>query len=305
MTLQNAKKAYRTKWKYVLCILPIAIIYAVFMYYPRLAILPMSLYDWSPIRSTKEFVGLQNFEMLFVVRKYDTFAYMGNTLLYVAGLFVLQTIMALILALALQKNTRRNKFFRTYFFLPMVLSSTMVSLTWTYMYDANLGIINNILGAFGIKGFPGFDFFANNARAVLLIVLVHIWANMGYPLMIITSGINTVSEELSEAAKIDGATNWQAFTKITFPLMLPTLLRLSLMTITTGAMASDYVVMMGSRGNPKSFDTWGAYMFKKTMMSTDYGEVSAAAVIMFVILLVASLIQFIAMRKVEKSILGD
>ena len=301
---QKIKLSYKKKWKYVLAMTPSLILYTMFAIYPNISVIPMSLYDWSPIRSTKIFVGLKNFRLQFTVGLDDTIQRAGNTILYILGLLVIQTVLAMILALALQKNTAKNKFFRAFFFLPMVFSSTMVSMTWAYMYDPNLGIINNMLGGFGAEGYPGVNFFSENWRAVLLIVFVHIWANMGYPLMIFTSGLNTISGDLGEAAMVDGANSWQTFIHITFPLMLPTVFRISLMTITTGAMASDYIVMVGSRTNGMTYDTWAATMYKQTMMSTDYGVVSAMAVLMFILLAVTSLVQFLAMRKIENKVLG-
>ncbi len=304
-TLRNIKRSYNSKWKYVLYMSPMLFLYILFVYYPRISIIPLSLYKWGPYTSVKEFVGFFNYELLFSIRLKETLGYIANSLMYVAGLFCIQTVLALVLAIALQKNTMINKFFRTYFFFPMVLSSTIVSLTWAYMYDPNLGVINSMLGSLGFKGFPGYDFFGQNWRAVLLIVCVHIWAKIGYPMMIIYSGLNSISEDLGEAAKIDGANRWQTFWKVTLPLMLPTLLRLSLMTISTGFMASDYVVMLGSRSSIKAFDTLSAYVYKKTLMSSTYGEVSAVSVIMLLFLGTVSIIQFLAMRKVENQILGE
>lgn len=298
------RKKYHRKWKYILVMLPILFFYVLFSIYPNIQILPMSLYDWSPIRTAKTFVGLHNFEILFKVRWEDTIARLGNAMLYIVGLFVIQTVVSLIMALVLQKNTKKNAFFRAYFFLPMVFSTTMVSMTWAYMFDPNLGVINTVLGIFGIEGYPGTNLFAENWQAILLIVLVHIWANIGYPMTILISGLNTISGDLNEAAVVDGANSWQIFSKITFPLLLPTLLRLSLLTITTGAMASDFIVMLGSRTSTVSYDTFASWMYKQTLLSTDYGMVSAAAVVMFVFLAVASLIQFIAMQKIENKILG-
>lgn len=302
--IQNFKKQYRKKWKYVLALIPSIFLLILLGIYPNIAVFPMSLYDWSPIRSEKIYVGLKNFRLMFTVGLEDTLKMAGNTAVYVLGLLVIQTILSLILALALQKNTRKNKFFRAYFFLPMVFSATMVNMTWSFMYDPNLGIINNILAMLGVKGYPGVNFFAEDWRAVILIVLVHIWHNIGYPLTILTSGLNTISEDLSEAAKIDGASEWQTFKSITFPLLLPTVFRLALLTITTGAMATDYVVMLGSRANGMSFDTWSATMYKLTLGSTDYGAVSASGVVLFFILATASVIQFLGMRKVENKVLG-
>lgn len=304
MDLRRLTHKYKRKWKYALAVIPSLFLYLLLSIYPNINVFPMSLYDWSPIRSTKTFVGLHNYEILFTAKLEDTIRKAGNTLIYIAGLFVIQTAVSLILALALQKNTRKNKFFRAYFFLPMVFSSTMISMTWTYMYDPNLGVINNILGALGVNGYPGVNFFAERWQAVLLIVVVHIWANIGYPIMIILSGLNTISDDLGEAARIDGANSWQTFTRITVPLLLPTMLRLSLMTVTTGAMASDYIVMMGSRNADLPYDTWAAYMYKQTLTSTDYGNVSACGVLMFFLLAITSFIQYFAMRKTENKIYG-
>ena len=307
----NKKKShrlqeYRRKWKYVLTMVPILFFFVLFAIVPNVAVIPLSLYDWSPIKANKEFVGMKNFRLMFTdgIGLQDTLETAGNTLVYILGLFVIQTVLSLILSLALQKNTTKNKFFRAFFFIPMVFSSTMVSLTWAFMYDANLGVINNIMSFFNPDKFPGVNFFDNRIVAVILIVVVHIWANIGYPITILTSGLNTISGDLSEAAMIDGANAWQTFTKITFPLLMPTIFRLSLMTVATGAMASDYVVMIGSKGATMPYDTWAASMFKGTFNMMDYGGVSAQAVLMFILLAIASAVQFVAMQKVENKVLG-
>lgn len=302
--MAKLKRAYNNKWKYVLVILPLLILYAVVVYYPRLSVFPLSFYEWSPMRVNKTFVGWHNYEMMFTVEMEETLAYIGNTVVYMLGLLIIQTIVAMILALALQKNTKLNKFFRVFIFLPMVFSTTMVSLTWQFMYAPNLGVINNTLGNLGVEGYPGKYLFENNTTAVLLIVFVHIWANMGYPLMMFTSGLNTISDDYQEAARLDGATDGVIFRKITLPLMLPTILRISLMTLITGAMASDYLVMMGSTSSYMKYDTWASVLYKKTLAARDYGWVSAAAVLMFIIMAILTVVQFLALRKVENSVLG-
>lgn len=302
--LRIIRKKYNKKWKYVLVTLPILFFYCLFTIYPNLQVFPMSFYDWSPINPNKTFIGWENYEILFKVKPDVTMQRLGNTMMYVLGLFLIQTILSLILAVVLQNNNKKNKFFRAYFFIPMVFSTTMVSMIWAYMYDPNLGIINTILGAFGVEGYPGTDFFAENWQAILCIVLVHIWANIGYPITILISGLNTISGDLGEAAMIDGANKWQTFKSITFPLLLPTLLRLSLLTITTGTMAADYMVMLGNRIGAVPYDTLASWIYKSTANTSDYGLVSAIGVLMFIILAIASLIQFVAMQKVENKVLG-
>lgn len=301
--IQNRKKEFNQTWKYVFIMLPSLFLFTLFKIYPNLTIFPMSLYDWSPIRSNKEYVGFRNFKMLFLINKDQTMQLIVNTIAYVLALFIFQTMLSLILALALQKNTKKNVFFRTYFFLPKVFSAAMVGLTWEFMYDPNLGIINNILGFFGIDGFPGKYLFQGSLVSVLLIVAVHIWANIGYPIMFLMSGLSTIPEELYEAAKIDGAGEWKQFFYVTFPLLIPTLSRISLLTLTTGVLAADYIVMLGGAANGQA-ETLSSYVYSQTRTGMEYGIVSALSVLLFFILAVLSVVQFTGMRKIEKSVLG-
>lgn len=300
----NMKRAYRKKWKHVLYIMPILIWWFIIAIYPRLEIFPMSLYKWNPVTSAKEFVGLYYFKIMFTHGAEYTWRGAINTCIYIFYLFLIQTVLAMVLAVAMQKNTKHNAFFRAFFFLPMVFSTSMVSLTWAYMYDPNVGVINNILAFFNPDKYPGMSFFTENWIAVLVVVIVHIWANIGYPITLFTSGMNTISEDLGEAARMDGATRWQSFWKITMPLMLPTILRNTLLTITTGANASDYQVLLGNRAQTMEYDTWATLLYKNITLATDYGPVCALSVVFFFILGGITIFQFVAMRKVEDSILG-
>lgn len=224
-----------------------------------------------------------------------------NTLNYILFLFVIQTTLSILLALILKKNTVHNKFYRTFFFLPLVFSSVMVGLTWSYMYDPNLGILNQILNLLGMHGFNGFDWLGTSTRGVLCIVIVHIWANIGYPITIITAGLLTIPETLYEAAEVEGATPLQVFKRITFPLLLPTLLRITLLTFSTGAMAFDYVLLLGSAALPSPFDTWAVSMYKG-IAGTNLGISATTGVMLGVILMFVFLVQFIVTKKVEDSI---
>lgn len=301
--MSKFKKAYKTKWKYVFFMIPSLFFFTLFCIYPNLSVFPLAFYKWSPLRATKEYVGFQNFKMLFVVNQDQTMKLVINTITYVLLLFVIQTILALILALALEKNSKVNTFFRTYFFLPKMFSIAMVGLTWQFMYDPNIGIINNILGALGVEGYPGTYLFKGNFISVLLVVIVHVWMNLGYPIMFLLSGLSSIPSELTEAAKVDGANSWQIFLNIKVPLLLPTLTRISLLTLTTGTMAADYTVIVGAAANGQA-DTLASYMYSQTLTGTEYGMISAYGVLMFFILAVASIVQFVGLRKIENKVLG-
>lgn len=302
MNLRNWYKKNR-EYRFLLYALPILIVWFVLSIYPHLEVIPLSLYKWSPLSKNKEFVGLFYYKMIFTHQWKETARTILNTVYYILFLFGIQTVLALLLALILQKNTRHNKFFRALFFLPMVFSSTMVSLTWSYMYDPNLGIINNILGKFNVEGFPGHNFFTPEWCAILFIVLVHIWHNIGYPITIYTSGLQTISDDVHEAATLDGVNPWNRFWKITFPLMLPTILRTTMLTFSTGALAYDYVLMMGSRMTTVPYDTWAAIIYKG-ISDNDYGSVSAKSVLLFVILTIMCVSQYVATKKAEDACLG-
>lgn len=303
MKLRNWYRKHRY-FRYILYALPILLVWFVLSIYPHVQIIPLSTYKWGTFVQSKEFVGAYYYKMLFTYQWSDTWRYIRNTLWYIFFLFAIQTVMALSLALILQKNTTHNKAFRALFFLPMVFSATMVSLTWSYMYDPNLGIINTLLGALGVEGYPGHNFFKPDWCAILFIVLVHIWHNIGYPITIFTSGLQTIPTDLYEAATLDGTTVWTKFWKVTFPLLLPTILRTTMLTLSTGALAYDYVLMMGSRMTTVSFDTWGSAIYKTISLDTDYGMASARSVILFVILVILCVVQYLATKKVEDSYLG-
>jgi len=290
--------------KYVLYALPVLFAWFMVAIYPHLEVIPMSLFKWGPISDKKEFVGFYYYKILFTLQWDRTKGFLINTLLYVLFLFLIQTVLSMALAMALQKDTRHNRVFRTLFFLPKVLSSTMVGLTWSYMIDPNLGILNNLLAALQIPGFPGHSFLSTETGAILLVVIVHIWANIGYPITIITSGLQTISTDVYEAAKIDGASRIVTFFKVTLPLLLPTLLRLTLLTVTTGAMSFDYLLMIGDRAETKAFDTLSAVIYKGIVGDTNYGFESARSVLLFGILLIVCIAQFVATKKAEEAIYG-
>jgi raffinose/stachyose/melibiose transport system permease protein len=286
--------------KYFFLILPSLIAFFVLGVYPNLQVFQLAFYKWNGISKKKPFVGLQNFETFLNSPKFVEG--LMNTVFYILFLFLLQTVVAILISVTLKRNTTHNKFFRTFFFLPLVFSSVMVGLTWSYMYDPNLGVLNQLLTNIGLDGFKSFNWLGDPARGVLCIVLVHIWANLGYPITIITAGLQTIPDSLYEAAEVEGANPLQTFRKVTLPLLLPILMRVTILTITTGAMAFDYVYLMGgSTGGSSPFDTWAVGIYR-SLGGTNIGMPSAQSVILSIVLFLVFLLQFVVTKKVEDSI---
>lgn len=285
--------------RYLLYILPSLIAFFIFGIYPNLQVFPLAFYKWNGVSKTKTFVGWQNFTSGFSDPNFTQV--LLNTIFYVLFLFLVQTVVSIVLAITLKKNTTHNKYFRTLFFLPLVFSTVMVGLTWGYMYDPNLGVLNQLLVKIDLKNFDGFDWLIDPTRAIFSIVLVHIWHNIGYPITILTAGLQTIPETLYEAANVEGANSAQSFSFITLPLLLPTLLRITLLTFATGAMAFDYVFIIGSTGAATRFDTLAVSMYRG-LTGQNLGAPATMGVILGILLFMVFMVQYVITKKVEDAI---
>ncbi|MCD9026189.1 carbohydrate ABC transporter permease [Cohnella silvisoli] len=298
--MQSSLRKKLSTYKYVLIMLPGLIVWFVLSIWPHLEVFPQAFYKWNGYSPNKVFVGWQNFETFYRSSAFKDG--LLNTVLYVLFLFVIQTVLSVFLAVVLKRNTRQNRFFRTFFFLPLVFSSVMVGLTWGYMFDPNLGMLNQIFSALGIKSLESFNWLGEPVRAIFCIVMVHIWANIGYPLTILTAALQTIPEDLYEVSEIEGATSMQQFRKVTLPLLMPALLRITLLTVVTGALAVDYILILGSSvGSANEFDTWAVKIYQG-LLGSNLGLPSAIGVFLGAILFIVFLIQYVVTKKVEDSI---
>src|SRR5699024_4034020 len=134
---------------------------------------------------------------------------------------VFQTLFSLIFAMILLKNTKTNTFFRVLFFFPTILSSVSVAFIWTFVYDPNLGFLNPILEMVGLDILTQ-SWLGDQSIAIYSIAFVQIWFHTGQVMIIFIAGLQNIPKELYEAAIVDGASRWQKFTKVTWPLLKPT-----------------------------------------------------------------------------------
>ena len=293
----------KKKVKYLLYVIPVTLIWVLFSLWPNILMFITGFFKWNGISPQKTFVGLQNFRDAFL----DPHLKMVilNTFIYIFALLVLQTVIALGLTLVLHKNTRTNNFFRTLFFSPLVLSGAVVGLTWGYMYDTNLGMINSLLGAMGLQNFQQ-NWLGLAGVSVLCVVLVHIWQNLGYPLTMMLAGINNIPQNLYEVAQVEGAGPFQTFRHVTLPLLMPTLLRIMLLTITTGALAFDYIFVLTSQGGSYSgsspIDTLSVYIYRNLTATSNIGKPAALGVLLSVVLFFVYFVQDFVTRRVEDRI---
>jgi len=297
---KHLKKKY-DHLKYLIFILPAFVVWVIFSFYPNIQIFYYSFINWNGISPIKKFVGFDNLKN--VINDPNFSPALKNSLIYIVSLLLIQNVIALFLAIILKNNSRTNKFLRTMFFSPLVLSTAIVAMIWSYMYDPNIGVINTFLHQIKLDKLA-LNWLGTPTLSIICVVLVHIWHNMGYAITLILAGMQTIPETLYEAAAVDGAKKTKIFTAITLPLLLPTLLRVSLLTIIGGAMAFDYAYALGSGGRASvtsEFDTLSVFMYKSISNKTNIGFSSIIGLILALFIFGIFIAQYIATKKVEDS----
>ncbi len=250
--------ARRTMWAY-LFMMPSLILVLIFTVYPIIASLVITLMNYSGGLGKTEFVGFDNFRKLFKDRVF--WIAVKNSITYVVIVPIIQ-ILSILLALLLNRKVKGVGFFRTLYYIPVVTSSVATAIMWKFLMGSE-GIINNILLDLGIIDIPQ-GFFSMKHLALPSVMFVTIWQGLGYYMMMYLAGLQSISPEYQEAARIDGATGVQVFTKITFPLLKPYIWFCTLNSVIAAVGVFD-VIMMLTEGGPNN----------ATMVINYYGYVKA------------------------------
>ena len=265
-----------TSWAFLS---PWAIAFAVFGLYPFAFSLWASLTDYSPLRGHAQFVGLANYTRALADPQLWTA--LGNTAFFVVGTVPFTTGLALALALAVQPAFRGRTLFRVGFFVPSVVSVVVLSLVFKGLYASD-GAINGLLRPFGLHG-P--DWLLNPSLALPAIMAMDVWSASGYYMIIFLAGLEAVPRELYEAARLEGATAWQRFARITLPMLKPTLLFV-LVVNTVRSLQIFAEVFVMTRGGPlHSTTTVVYYLYEQAFHRFDLGYASAVAYLLFAVTL--------------------
>lgn len=258
----------------------------VFVFLPIGSAIVISFFDWNLI-SPMEFVGLANYERL--IGDAEWWASLGRTLqfalIYVPLLFAL----SLGLAVAFTKLVgRAGSVLRSAYLLPFAVTSVIASTLWMFLYTEKTGYLNAFLNLFGIPDQP---FIGSPTQAMVSVVVVVLWINLGYTSLLFFSAIKEIPASITEAARLDGATGWQSFWRITLPLVRPT----AIFVIVTSTIAAfqilDIILVMTSGGPADATQVGALYIYQRSFERLEMGYGSALSVVMFLILLVISLIQ--------------
>jgi raffinose/stachyose/melibiose transport system permease protein len=237
-----------------------------------------SFMDWKGISANKTFVGLDNYVKLFSDPMVWN-ALKNNVILIFVSIFI-QLPGALLLALIVNAKIKGTKLLTTIFFMPMLLSTVATGIMWVLFYDPNFGLLAKLVKGLGLEVSTAF-LAGNTALPAILFVIC--WQFIPFYMIIIKAGITNISEQVYEAAKIDGANGWKSFWNITLPLLAPTLRSAAILQLVGSLKYFDlFYVMMGGAPN-ESTELLATYMFKKGFSEFQMGYASTIAVFMFLI----------------------
>ena len=249
-----------------------------------------------------DYIGLQNYEkMLFpktvVTGSVSIWQAAGNTLMFVLLTVPVGVFLALVLASLLNNSIRGRNVYRGIYFLPMVVAPAAVAFVWKWILNSDYGILNQFLAIFGIKGTT---WISNPDTALLSCAIINIWSAVGYDLVLILAGLQSISRTYYEAAEIDGASGVQRFFHITIPMVSPTLFFVVLMRTMTSLKQFDTVyLLVPSRSNPayRSAATLMTVFYREAFEKFNRGYASAIVVFSFVLISIFTVIQLIAEKK--------
>lgn len=302
MKLNNPKhRSQREKQRFItglFFILPSALLVGIFVLIPCFSVLYYSFTDWNGVAtSPKRFVGLKNYIGMAKMNDFGTM--MLATLVFALGMTILTILISFAAALALDKKGKgrvSRGFIRSAWFFPTLLSGTVVGVLWRIMYNYNNGMINKIIVRFG--GEP-VNWLETVGLTNFAIIAAATWARIGICVVIFMAGLQGISQDLYEAAAIDGATERQQRRFITIPLMAPSI-TINLLTTSIAAYKSYELPYLISQGRPGTTTLLLSQRITFYAFSTmEYGRSSALAVCLIAIITIISLLQLAVMRKKE------
>lgn len=246
------------------------------------------------------FAGLDNFFKLFTDRVFH--AAFWNTIVYTGATVPLTLACALGLAILLNQKIFGRNFFRTIAFFPYVASLIAVAVVWNMLFHPEFGPVNMVLYSMGIdpKFLPRWA--ADRHWAMITIIMFSVWKNMGYFMVIYLAGLQGISSELYEAADIDGASAWQKFWRITVPQLGPTTFFVSVMLTITSFKVFDQVFMITQGGPGTATMVLVYHIYNEAFISWDLGYSSMVALVLFLLVLVITVIQFRLTRESEENL---
>ena len=268
-----------------LFLLPSLILLSLFVFGPLGFVFVIAFFDWHLLIPEQHFVGGANFielatDELFLIA-------LRNTVVYTVGVVPIQTLLALLLALAVNQEIPARGFFRAAFYIPAITSSVVTSIIFLWIYSKP-GLLNYLLSWFGIAG-P--DWIGSPRYALGSIMALNVWSTSGYFMVAFLAGLQNIPTTLYEAAQVDGAGVWARFWHVTVPGLKPTLFFVVTLGLIGSFQVFDQIYVMSAGGPVNATTTLSYFIYISAFKYFRFGYASATAVILFAIILLVTLMQ--------------
>lgn len=273
-------------------LLPNILGFALFILFPVIASFFMSFTEWNGFGDIK-FIGFDNFIRLW---SDDTFLISFlNSLIMTFVSVPITLLLAILVAVALNKGIRGLKLFRTAIFLPHITATIAVAVIWQLLFNPTMGPINGLLRAIGIDQPPGW--LASAEWALVSVIIVQIWHSIGYYMVLYLAGLQGIPNDLYEAAEIDGAGKVSQFWNITVPMLSPVIFFTAIIGIINSFKVFDLVFVLTQGGPGRSTHVLVYDIYNTAFQRYEYGYASAMAYVLFMVILIITIIQFKGQKK--------
>lgn len=284
-------------WFAILAILPTFLIFGWVRIFPIVETLRLSLFQWNLLSKNKLFVGLDNFIELFQDDQFLTA--LSNTAIIAFGAMIITIPASMVLAAVIYHRTksRFSGFYETAVFIPHVVSLVPAAMAWKWIFDAKLGPLNSLIVALGGEAQP---WLFDPMLSLIVIILLVSWQTLGYGVLIYLVGFRNLPKSVFEAAQLDGASGIQSFISMSVPLLKPITLYVSVVTLISGfnVYAQAYVLASDTQGAPgRLVRVLVLDMLENSFQNFRVGYAAAEAVILLVIVLMLTAVQFGLLRQ--------
>lgn len=279
--------AERREWLlFLLLVGPNLFLFSVFTYWPLIYGGYLSFVRWDMLAPVKIWVGLDNYTHLFTSDSFGRI--LSNTLVFTVASVLLICALGLVIALLLNQQLIGRNFARGVVFSPVMLSGAAIGIVWIYILDPRYGLLDIPIRALGFRS-P--NWLLDTDWAMAAVIMVHVWKNVGYAVVIYLAGLQAIPNELYEAAVVDGANAFDRFRNITLPGLSPVVFFLVLTTILTGFQSFDIIKVMTEGGPIDATTTLIYYLYQEGFVAFNAGRAGVAAVVLFLAMLIFTMVQ--------------